>query len=64
MISISMLNYLFCKRINWCKIPVPLAVDSRASAPANRVHLPMGVVVVHHVEVSMSTPALSDGAIN
>lgn len=51
-------QYLFCKRIGWCKISVALAVDGGARTPTNGIHLPVSVVVVHHVEVSM--PASAD----
>ena len=49
--------YLFCKRIDWCKISVALAVDGGACTSTNSIHFPVSVVIVHHMEISMSAPA-------
>lgn len=51
--------YLFAVSAIRCKKTVALAVDGGGSAPSNGIHFPMGVVIVHHMEVSMSTPAFS-----
>ena len=48
--------YLLCKRIDWCKISVALAVDGGACTSTNCIHFPVGVVIVHHMEVSVSAP--------
>lgn len=50
-------NYLFIKSVIGSKKPIALAVNCRISTASNCVHFPMRVVVVYHVEISMSTPA-------
>lgn len=47
---------LLGKRVGWREVAVPLAVDGRLGAPSNGVHLPVGVVIVHHMEVTMPAP--------
>jgi len=51
-----MLGYLFAEPDVWGKEPVPLAVDGRICTPTNCIHFPVGVVVVHHMEIPVSTP--------
>lgn len=48
--------YLLSKGVGWREVAVPLAVDRWLGAPSNGVHLPVGVVIVHHMEVTMSAP--------
>jgi hypothetical protein len=48
--------YLLGKWVGWGKEAVPLAVDGWLGAPSDGVHLPVGVVVVHHMEVAMPAP--------
>lgn len=47
--------YLFTEPYVWCSKPIPLAIDGRVCTPSNGIHLPMGVVIVHHMEISMPT---------
>ena len=48
---------LFAESVIWGKKSVALAVNGRVCTSSNGVHLPMGVVIVHHVEVTMPTSA-------
>lgn len=48
---------LFAILVIWGKKSVPLAVNGRVCTSSNGVHLPVGVVIVHHVEVAMPTSA-------
>ena len=50
-------THLFAESIIGCKKPIALAVDGWISTPSNGIHFPMGVVIVYHMEVSMSTSA-------
>lgn len=47
--------YLFAEPYIRCGKPIPLAIDSGVCTASNGVHLPMGVVIVHHMEISMPT---------
>jgi hypothetical protein len=47
--------HLFTEPDVRCYKSVALAVDGWASTPSNGVHFPMGVVIVDHMEISMST---------
>jgi len=49
-------QYLLGERVCRSKVAVALAVDGWLSAPANGVHFPVGVVIVHHMEVTMPAP--------
>ena len=49
--------HLFVENIIWCKKSVALAIDGGSSTATNCIHFPMGVVIVHHMEVSVSTSA-------
>lgn len=48
-------GHLFAKSVIRCKKPISLTVDGGVCAPTNGIHLPMGVVIVHHMKISMST---------
>jgi hypothetical protein len=48
--------YLLGERVCWSKIAVALTVDGWLSTPTNGIHFPVGVVIVHHVEVTMPAP--------
>lgn len=48
--------YLLGKGICRSKVAVALAVDGWLSTSTNCVHLPVGVVIVHHMEVTMPAP--------
>jgi len=48
--------YLLGEGVCRSKVAVALAVDGWLSAPANGVHFPVGVVIVHHMEVTMPAP--------
>lgn len=50
-------HYLFVVFVIWSKKSIALAVNSRRGTSTNCVHFPMCVVIVHHMEVAMSTPA-------
>jgi len=50
--------YLLGKRVNRSIVSVALAVNGGVCTSTNSIHFPMSVVIVHHVKVSMSTPAL------
>ncbi|KAJ0578386.1 hypothetical protein HanIR_Chr05g0246711 [Helianthus annuus] len=50
--------YLFAKPSIGCKESIPLAVDGRVCTSSDRVHLPMGVVVVHHMKVPMTASTI------
>lgn len=52
------MQYLLRKGVGWSSVSVALAVDSGLCTSTNGIHLPVSVVVVHHMEISMSTPAL------
>ena len=52
------LLYLLGKRVSRSIVSVALAVDGGVSTSTNSIHLPVSVVIVHHVEISMSTTAL------
>lgn len=54
-----MLRYLFAKPGIRGKESVALTVDSWVSTPSNSIHFPMGVVIVHHMEVPVPTPGHS-----
>jgi hypothetical protein len=49
--------YLFGKRVSRGIVSVTLAVDCRVSTTTNSIHLPVSIVIVHHMEISMSTTA-------
>ena len=48
--------YLLGERVGWREVAVPLAIDGRLGAPSDGVHLPVGIVVVHYMEVTMPAP--------
>lgn len=52
------LLYLLGKRVNRSIVSVALAVNGGVSTSTNSIHFPVSVVIVHHVKISMSTPAL------
>jgi len=47
--------YLFGKGICRGKVSIALAIDGGVCTSANGIHFPVGVVIVHHMEISMST---------
>lgn len=49
--------HLFAESVIWCSKSVPLAIDGWGSTPPNCIHFPMGVVIVHHMEVPVPTSA-------
>ncbi|KAF5798994.1 hypothetical protein HanXRQr2_Chr07g0299511 [Helianthus annuus] len=49
-------TYLFRVGIRRCNIPVPLAINRRVSTPANRIHLPLRKIIIHHMKIPKSTP--------
>jgi hypothetical protein len=49
--------YLFGKRVSRGIVSVTLAVDCRVSTSTNSIHLPVSIVIVHDMEISMSTTA-------
>lgn len=49
-----MLRHLLGGAIGRCEESITLAVDCRVSTSTDGVHFPMGVVVVHHMEVAVS----------
>lgn len=51
--------YLFGKRVHWGKVSVTLAVNCRSSTATNGIHLPVRVVIVHHMEIAMPTSAIN-----
>ena len=53
----ALFTYLLAKSVIGCNKSVALAIDGRVSTSSNRIHFPMGVVIVHHMEISMSTSA-------
>lgn len=55
---LSYKQYLFCKGIGWCSISITLAIDGGFSTSTNGIHLPVSVVIVHNMEVSVSTPGV------
>jgi hypothetical protein len=52
----STVLYLLSERVRRSKVAVALAVDGWLRAAPNGVHLPVGVVVVHNVEVAVPAP--------
>src|SRR4051812_30614626 len=48
--------YLLGERVGWRKVAVPLDIDGWLGTPSNGVHLLVGVVVVHYMEVTMPAP--------
>lgn len=48
--------YLLRIGIGRCHVPVPLAVDGGASTPSDGVHLPLGEIIVHDVNVASPAP--------
>ncbi len=53
------LSHVFEVGIVGSDVVVSLTVDSGVLAPSNRVHLPLIVIVVHHMEGAKSTSAAS-----
>ena len=53
---ILVLGHLFSEVFVGRKKSIPLAVDGRGCAPADGVHFPVGVVIIHHVKVAVSAP--------
>jgi hypothetical protein len=49
--------YLLGKRIGRGEVSVALAVNGGISTSTNGIHFPVCVVVVHHMEIPMSTSA-------
>lgn len=49
--------HLFAESGIWGSKSVPLAINGRGSTPSNSIHFPMGVVIVHHMEVSVPASA-------
>ena len=47
--------HLFAEAVVRCKKPISLTVDGGCRTPTNGIHFPMGVVIVHHMKISMST---------
>lgn len=47
--------YLFGKRVGWSSISVSLTIDGGICTPTNGIHLPVSVVIVHHMEIAMPT---------
>lgn len=56
--GINPLCHLLCEGVDRSSIPVPLTIDGRLGTPSDRIHLPVGVVVVHYMKVTMSTPEI------
>lgn len=52
-----MLHYLFGEGVGRGKVSVALAVDGGACTPTNGIHLPVSVVIIHHMEITMPAPA-------
>ena len=48
-------SYLLGKRVGWSSISVSLTIDGGVCTPTNGIHLPMSVVIVHHMEIAMPT---------
>jgi hypothetical protein len=51
------LRYLFGKSVGRGKISVALAVNGGISTSSNGIHFPVGVVIVHYMEIPMPAPA-------
>lgn len=49
--------HLFAESGIWGSKSVPLAINGRGSTPSDGIHFPMGVVIVHHMEVSVPASA-------
>ena len=49
--------YLLAISVIACNKSVALAINSRISTSSNGIHFPVGVVIVHHMEVPQSTSA-------
>lgn len=52
-----LLRYLFGEGIGRGKVSVALAVDGGVCTSTNGIHLPVSVVIVHHMEITMPAPA-------
>ena len=52
--------YLLGITVSWGCITIPLAVNGGVSTSSNGIHFPMGVVIVHHMEVSMPASTIVD----
>ena len=50
--------HFFREGVDWGEVSVALAVDRGVGASADRVHLPVRVVVIDHVEIPVSAPAI------
>lgn len=48
-------NYLFAESDIRSQESVALAIDGGISTPTNSIHFPVSIVIVHHMEVTMST---------
>ena len=51
--------YLFGKGVERGQVSVSLAVNGGICTASNSIHFPVGVVIVHYMEVTMSTSAFS-----
>jgi len=56
-LSLLQLTNLFEGMVIGSKESIPLAIDSWSSTSSYGIHLPLGVIIVHHMEVSMPTSA-------
>mgnify|MGYP004726886553 CR=1 FL=1 len=50
--------YLLCKRIERGEVTISLAINCGTSTSTYGIHLPMSVVIVNHMEVPVSAPAI------
>ena len=58
-LTMLQVSYLFSKRVQRSEVSVTLAVNCGISTASNCIHYPVGIVIVNHVEIPMSAPALS-----
>lgn len=49
-------KYLLGVWVGGGSVAITLTIDSRASATADSIHLPLGEIIVHHMEIPVSTP--------
>jgi len=53
----NIIQYLFAESVIGCNKPIALTIDGWVCTSSNGVHFPVGVVIVHHMKISMPTPA-------
>lgn len=53
--------YLFCEGIGRGEIPISLTVNGGVGTSTNGIHLPMGVIIVHHMKITVPASVRKSG---